>query len=124
MKFFAICLFFTTTLFAEHFTLQNATSFRDIAIQWASSARMVQENNDSIMQRDSIPKKSLFYPRQNKATISIPKNAAYFRVLIWEGLKKNLPDFLTNWVEIVPDKTYLLQKEHLTHFLLIQGMGC
>lgn len=76
------------------------------------------------MQRDPLPKKSLYYPRQSKATIAIPKDASYFRVLIWEGSKQNLPDFLTNWVEIVPDKTYLLQKEHLTHFLLIQGMGC
>ena len=123
MKFFALCLFFTTALFADQFTLQNETPFRQIAIQWASSAREVQESNDSIMQNDPLSKKGLYYPRQKTATISIPKKAAYFRVLIWES-KQNLPEFLTNWVEIVPDKTYLLKEDHLTPILLMNGMGC
>lgn len=123
MKFFTFCLFFTTTLFADHFTLENETPFRKIAIQWASSARMVQESNDAIMQRDPIATADLYYPRQSKATVSVPKNATYFRVLIWDS-EQNLPEFLTNWVELVSGKTYLLKKEHLTPVLLINGMGC
>lgn len=123
MKFFALCLFFTTTLAADHFTLDNETPYRKIAIQWATSARMVQESNDAIMQGNPIVTADLYYLRQSKETISIPKNATYFRVLIWNSAQ-NIPEFLTNWVELVPDKTYSLKKEHLTPLLLMNGMGC
>ena len=123
MKFFAACFLFTTTLFADSFTLDNATPFRKIAVQWASSARVAQESNDSLMQGDEITPSNLHYPRQAKATVAIPKSASYFRVLVWQT-KQNLPDLLTNWVELVPGKTYLLKEEHLTPLLLMNGMGC
>jgi hypothetical protein len=123
MKFFALLLFFTTTLFADRFILQNETSFTKIAVQWATSARMVQESNEALMQGDPLSKKDLYYPHEKKATITIPKNFAYFRVLIWQS-KEKLPDLLTNWVEIVPDKTYQLKEENLTPVLLMNGMGC
>lgn len=123
MKFFAVCLFFTATLFADSFTLENETPFYKIAVQWASSARMVQESNDSLIQGDRISPSDLYYPRQAKAIVTIPKNASYFRVLVWQT-KQKLPDLLTNWVEVVPGKTYLLEEDHLTPVLLLNGMGC
>jgi hypothetical protein len=122
MKFFAACLFFTTTLFADSFILENKTSYK-IAVEWASSARMVQESNDLLMQGESVALSKLYRPRQTKTTIAIPSNASYFRVLVWQ-VKKGAPDLLTNWVEIVPDKTYLLTEDHLTPVLLMNGMGC
>lgn len=123
MKFFALCLFLKAAIFADQFTLQNQTPFSQIALQWASSARVAQESNDSLMQGEPLTKKELYYPKEKNVKISIPKNAAYFRVLIWESTQ-TLPDFLTNWVELVPDKTYLLKEEHLTPVLLMNGMGC
>lgn len=123
MKFFALCFFFSATLFADHIILKNETSFSKIAVQWASSARMAQESNDTLMQRNPIPPASLSHLHQNKETVSIPKNTAYFRVLIWNSAQK-YPEFLTNWVELVPGKSYLLKEEHLTPLLLLNGMGC
>ena len=123
MKFFATLLFGTATLFADSFTLNNETPFRKIALQWTSSARGAQESNDALLQGDPLKSSELFVLRQAKTTLAIPKNAAYFRVLVWQTHQKQ-PDLLTNWVEIVPDKTYLLKEEHLTPILLMNGMGC
>ena len=124
MKLLILSLFFTTALFADRFTLENETPFRTIAIQWASSARMAQESNEALLQRNPLAVTDLYYPRQSKAAIPIPKNAAYFRVLVWDTAANALPEFLTNWIEFIPGKTYLLKKEHLTPLLLINGMGC
>jgi hypothetical protein len=123
MKYFAFCLFLSASLFADQFSIENETSYRKVAIQWASTARMVQENNDSLIQRDPIGKENLHYLTELKEIVFSPKNAAYFRVLVWDK-GDILPEFLTNWVEFVPGKTYLLRKEHLTPLLLINGMGC
>jgi hypothetical protein len=121
MKCFALLLFFTQTIFADRLTLENNTSYRNLAIQWASSARIAQENNESLMQGDALS--NLSHLRQIKETVAIPKNAMYFRILAWEK-KGAQPDMLTNWVELVPGKTYQLKEEHLTPCLLMNGMGC
>lgn len=121
MKFLALFLCFTASLLADSFTLENKTSFQKIAIQWASCARVAQESNDALLQGE-LPK-GLYYPKKVTAKVKIPSGASYFRLLVWESKEKN-PTFLTNWVVIVPDKTYLIDDEHLTPILLLNGMGC
>jgi hypothetical protein len=123
MKFLKLALFFSTTLFADQFTLDNQTSHPKIAIQWSPSAKGVQERNEAILQKDPISPKDLYFPTQSKANITIPKKAAYFRVLIWDAVQ-DLPEYLTNWIEFVPGKTYHLKQEHLIPVLLMPGMGC
>ena len=123
MKFLGLCLLFITSLFADSFTLDNKTSFQKISVEWASSARVAQESNDALMQGDAISPLKLYSPDSTKSKIAIPENAAYFRVLVWEN-QGSPPELLTNWVEIVPGKTYLLKDEHLTPVLLMNGMGC
>lgn len=123
MKYLGIFLFCIGALFADSFTLENKTPFNKIAIQWAPSARAAQEMNDALIQREPLSASELYRTKQSKTIVRIPKNAAYFRVLVWETSDK-LPDRLTNWIELVPGKTYLLKKEHLVPLLLINGMGC
>ena len=61
--------------------------------------------------------------KTGKISIALPKNAEYFRVLVWAQGEAD-PDFLTNWVDIVPNKTYTLEAGHLTPRLLMLGTGC
>ena len=118
----SLFLLFASALFSDSFTLENKTSFKKIAIQWASSARVAQESNESLMQEDPLPK-DLYYLHRSSSKVDIPSTASYFRLLVWEGKEKE-PHLLTNWVEIVPDKTYSIKEEHLTPILLMNGMGC
>lgn len=121
MKSLLVFLFFMVSLSAENFILENKTSYQKIAVQWAPSARAVQESNDALMQGEAPS--NLHYPREGVATITVPKAATYFRVLAWRA-KEKMPDHLTNWVELVPGKSYSLKDEHLTPVLLLNGMGC
>jgi len=123
MKFLAFCLLLTATLIADSFKLNNETSFPKISVEWASSAREAQEKNEALMQGEATNPLKLYSPNGAKSKIAIPKDAAYFRILVWKG-QGTLPELLTNWVEIIPDKTYLLKDEHLTPVLLMNGMGC
>lgn len=124
MKFFILVLCCCTgALFADSFILENEASFPKVAVQWASSARDVQDSNDLLIQEELIPPSNLCYLNQGKTAVAIPKNAIYFRIVAWQT-KQPLPDFLTNWVEITPSKTYLIKDEHLTPALLMNGVGC
>jgi hypothetical protein len=121
MKFFFFYLFLTTTLFSDQLILDNETSFQKVAVEWAPSARVVQESNESLMQGNNPS--NIYYLTSTKSKITIPTNMIYFRVLVWQT-KGKLPDLLTNWIEIVPEKAYLVQDEDLTPILLMNGMGC
>jgi hypothetical protein len=121
MKYFALCLFFATTLFADQMIFENKSSYSKLALEWASSARVAQESNEALMQGDKPTK--LYSIKKPYSKITIPPNASYFRVLAWET-SSNTPELLTNWVEIIPGKTYELKDEHLTSSLLLNGMGC
>lgn len=130
-----IVLFFflilvATTGFAESFILNNQISNpvknnkAKIIIQWATSTKDVEENNRKIMQGKKLNPDSLQVLTQTgKINLNIPKNVEYFRVLVWSKAKKE-PDFLTNWVDIIPNKTYTLNTDHLVPFVLMSGMGC
>jgi hypothetical protein len=55
--------------------------------------------------------------------LNIPKNAEYFRVLVWLKGERE-PSLLTNWVDIIPNKTYTLNEDYLIPRALMSGMGC
>jgi len=129
-SFFLILLFLATTCFAENLVLWNQTSYPNknqkskIAVQWASTAKEVSEsNNASIQGLDLNPDSMQVLPQGGKINLSIPDNAEYFRVIVWSKGGKD-PDYLTNWVDVVPNKTYELKADHLTPSVLMTGMGC
>lgn len=130
-----IALFFflmlvITTGFADSFVLNNQAANptknkkSKIAIQWANSVKDVEENNSRIKQGKKLNPNSLqVLTKMGKINLDIPKNAEYFRVLVWsKGVGE--PDFLTNWVDIIPSKVYTLDKDHLIPLILMSGMGC
>jgi|GEM_PF-759440 len=128
--FFLSLLIVATTGFAEDLTLWNQTSYptknskSKIAVQWANSAKEVAENNNaSIQGLDLNPDSLQTLPQGGKVNLSIPDNAEYFRVIVWSKGGKD-PDYLTNWVDVVPNKTYELKADHLTPSVLMTGMGC
>lgn len=130
MMFFCALLIIATTGFADNLVLENQTSYpiknqkSKIAIQWASSAKEVEEGNNAVLNGTKINPSTLQVLSQvGKVNLSIPKKAEYFRVLVW--LKgEGDPDFLTNWVDIVPNKTYTLKPDHLVPSVLMAGTGC
>lgn len=129
-----ITLFFLSLLaitgFAENLVLENETPYpiknqrSKIAVQWASSAKEVEEGNHALIHGLTLNRATLqVLTRPGKVHLSIPKKAEYFRVLAWSKGKGG-PDFLTNWVEIVPKKTYILKADHLVPVALMLGTGC
>ncbi len=127
---FFIAMLMGTTAFAESFILDNQSHYPNpkekstLAIQWASSAKDVEENNNKLRQDSKLDKHSLLALTQTgKLHLTIPKKIEYFRVLAWtHGSKK--PTLVTNWVSIIPDKTYALDDAHLIPVVLMAGMGC
>lgn len=125
-----IMLFFllATTGFAEHLVLENLTSYpakkSKIAIQWATSAREVDEGNKAILHGLELNSSTLHVLTQaGKVKVSIPKTAEYFRILAWSK-GDGEPDLHTNWVDVVPNKTYTLEADHLVPTVLMSGSGC
>lgn len=123
--FFLLCL---GTGFADSFILENITNHPTkssrMAIQWASSAREIEEGNQALRQGLKIASASLQAVSQIGAIrFTAPAKAEYFRVLVWSK-GKGEPDLHTNWVQIVPDKTYTLDADHLVPSVLMSGMGC
>lgn len=111
-----------TTGFAETFTLDNQTKYSPIHIQWASSAKEVDEDNQALMQGLKLNRDTMqVVPKSGKVTLTIPAKAAYFRILVWKG---EAPDLHTNWIEVEPNKTYTLRNDQLVPIALMSGMGC
>lgn len=127
-----IILFFSllsaTSAFADSFILNNQTSANSketkLAIQWAFSAKEVAENNNELMQGKKFDSQALqFLTSTGKLNLNIPEKAEFFRVLAWsKGMAE--PDLLTNWVDVVPNKTYTLTNDYLIPKVLMFGMGC
>lgn len=127
---FCFSILVATTGFADSFVLNNqAERFTDnkkskIAILWASSGKNVEESNKIILQGKKLNPKSLqVVTHLGKNHFDIPKNTEYFRVLVWSKGEIE-PSLLTNWVEIVPNKTYTLNEDYLIPRTLTSGMGC
>ncbi|MBX9924146.1 MAG: hypothetical protein K2Y01_08565 [Rhabdochlamydiaceae bacterium] len=126
--FFSILL--ATTGFAESFVLDNQTSYPDtnlkskIAVQWANSAKEVDENNKAMIHGEPLTPNSIQnISKSGKTTLTIPDKAEYFRILAWSKNTEE-PDLLTNWIDIVPNKTYTLETDHLVPAVLMSGTGC
>ena len=116
--------------FAASFVLDNQVAKHTnnrkskIAIQWATSGKQVEKNNTLLKLGKALDPHSLQALTQiGKLKLTIPQKAEYFRVLLWTNGTKS-PDFLTNWVDIEPNKTYTLDEGHLIPFVLMIGMGC
>jgi uncharacterized protein YdeI (BOF family) len=123
-------LVLATPSFAETLILKNQTLYpaknqkTKIAVQWASSAKEVDEGNQAMIHGAKMnPDTMQFLTQTGKIKLTIPEKAEYFRVLAWSNGKED-PDLLTNWIDAVPNKTYTLKKDHLTPSVLILGSGC
>lgn len=129
LLFFLSLLVVTTTGFAENLVLENQTSYSKnqkskIAIQWATTAKEVDDGNKAMINGSALnPDTIQILSQSKKIKLSIPKNAEYFRILAWSQGEGD-PDFLTNWVDVVPNKTYTLQEDHLVPSVLMLGTGC
>lgn len=121
-----LCL--ASTAFADQFVLDNQTTYpapnKKIAIEWASSAQEVDASNKALLYNGSVQSKFLvILNQQGKIDLTIPPKATYFRVIAWSTEKSN-PDHSTNWIEVVPGKTYTLHTDQLVPVVLMSGMGC
>ncbi|MBL7481382.1 hypothetical protein [Legionella bononiensis] len=69
------------------------------------------------------PDTLLVLTQMGKSNLAVPEHTEYFRVLVWSKGKGN-PDCLTNWVDLIPNKTYTLIKDLLVPVALMSGTGC
>lgn len=114
--------------FADTITLNNQTPYPSksskMAIQWASSAQEVNDGNTALMHGTALnPTTFQMITQPKKAVLTIPKNAEYFRILVWTKETEN-PDLHTNWLTVTPNKTYHLKTDKLIPTVLASGMGC
>lgn len=123
-------ILFASSGFSDSLVVENLTSYPDknqnskIAIQWATSAVELEEGNQALISGSKLDPNTIQVLRQSgKIKVTIPKRAAYFRIIAWSK-GDGEPDFHTNWVEIIPNKTYILETDHLVPSVLMQGMGC
>lgn len=119
-----LLLLVASSVFADTLVLDNRASYPKMAIQWALSAKEVDEGNKALIQGLKLnPSTMNVLTKPGKITLTIPKSAEYFRVLAWSK-SDGEPDFVTNWVDIVPNKTYALNSDHLVPTVLMLGSGC
>ncbi|MCL9682779.1 hypothetical protein [Legionella maioricensis] len=116
--------------FAENILINNETTFpikkqkSKLVIQWAASAKEIQEANKAIIYGLKLDPSSLqIISKAGENILNIPKNAAHFRLLAWSK-DAEMPDLLTSWVDVVPNKSYKLQKDQLVLAVLMSGAGC
>ena len=119
-------LAFTATGFADQLFFNNLTKYptknAKMAMQWANSAKQVDEENRTLIE-GSAPTNLLYLSKTGKTEVSIPQGAQHFRVLVWTKAQEQ-PDLHTNWVDVVPNKTYTLKQDQLVPIALIHGSGC
>ncbi len=131
-KFLLVIVAFLLTAegFCDNLILENFTNYPQknqnskIAIQWANSAKEVEEGNQALISGAKLNQSTMqFLTRLGKMEMTIPQKAEYFRVLVWSKEGEE-PDFHTNWVEIIPNKVYTLKPDSLIPSVLMSGMGC
>ena len=128
LLFLLALLFLSATGFAENVVLMNKSSYPSkgskMMVQWASTTKEVQEGNQAITNGSKLNASTMqMLTQAGKVNVNLPKNAEYFRVLVWSKAGDS-PDLLTNWVQIVPNKTYQLDSDHLVPAVLMAGTGC
>lgn len=124
-----LCLYFmASTVLADDIVLNNKTNYPEkdnpskIAVQWVNSSEATQKAT-RLMMKDLDQNSLMMLSKKGQIKLTLPKHAQYFRILVWSNGKQE-PDLLTNWVNIVPNKTYTLNQDHLTSALLMSGSGC
>lgn len=128
MKKVGLFLLFTTVLFAKSITLDNQTSYpteqSKMVVQWANSAREVDEYNKALMYGTKLnPDTVQPVTQTGKIKLTLPKKAQQFRVLVWsKGFEE--PEYSTNWIDIKEGKTYTLETDYLIPIVLMPGSGC
>ncbi|KTD57086.1 hypothetical protein Lsai_1690 [Legionella sainthelensi] len=117
-------------VFGGNIVLDNKTDYPEkgkfgkIAVQWAVSAKAIQKANKSILNRTTLDTNSLMMLTQKgMVQLTSPNHALYFRLVAWSKDNKE-PDFLTNWVDIVANKTYVVNQNQLVPRVLMAGAGC
>lgn len=128
MKILSFFVLLATAGFAENLILDNQSTYPNkqsrLEIQWASTAKEVEEGSRALVRGIKLSRAKLQSITQlGQIKLKIPNTAGYFRVLAWKK-GSNEPDLLTNWVEVVPDKTYILETDHLFPAVLMCGSGC
>lgn len=129
--FIFLCLsYMTSSIFANSIMLDNKTNypqknqFGKIAVQWVASVKEVQKANQSMLNDATLNANSLMIlAKKGKIKLISPNNARYFRVIAWSNDKEK-PDLLTNWVDIIPNKTYVVNQNQLVPRILMSGAGC
>ncbi len=128
MKKICFFLFLTASLFAEIIILDNQSAYptkqSKMAVQWANSAREVDENNKTLMYGGKLNPSTLQPITQTgEVKLATPLKAQQFRVLVWsKGTGE--PDYVTNWIDFVQGATYTLKTDHLIPAVLMPGSGC
>ncbi|KTD53564.1 hypothetical protein Lsan_3974 [Legionella santicrucis] len=122
--------FMASGVFGGNIVLENKTDYPEkdklgkIAVQWAVSAKAIQKANKDILNHATLNSNSLMMISQKgKIQLTTPNDARYFRLVVWSNDNPE-PDFLTNWVDIVPNKTYVVNQNQLVHRVLMAGAGC
>ncbi|CAM2892923.1 Uncharacterised protein [Legionella steigerwaltii] len=126
-----LCIYFTASAaLADQIVLDNKTNYPaknnpgKIAVQWVTSAEATQEANKTIINGSKLNLSSLMIlPQKGQIRLTPPNHAHYFRVVVWSSGNKE-PDLLTNWVDIVPNKTYIVNQDQLVSAILMSGAGC
>lgn len=126
-----LCLcFMASTALADGIVLDNETNYPEkgkpgkIAVQWAATVEITQKANKTIIYGSTLDLSALMMlPQKGQIKLTPPNHAKYFRVLVW-STDKHGPDLLTNWVDIVPNKTYTVNQDQLIPVVLMSGSGC
>lgn len=122
--------FMVSVVLANNIVLKNDTNYPEkgkpgtIGVQWATSTEDTQKANKGIT-NDSIIDLSLMKVLSQKGhtQLSPPEHSQYFRVVVW-STGKDKPDFVTNWVNIIANKTYIVKQDQLIPAVLMSGAGC
>lgn len=61
-------------------------------------------------------------PLKEQIQLTPPERARYFKVWVWSN-SGNRPGLLTNWVEVIPNKTYTVKQDQLMPAVLLSGSG-
>ncbi len=116
---------------AESIALDNQTSHplsseeSKIAIQWAKSAKEIDEENHALQYGLELNFKNIdFIKQKGEFNLNVPEKAEYFRIIAWSKKEEKEPDHVTNWIEITPQKKYTLKQDDLIPVVLMSGMGC
>ncbi|HAT8830689.1 TPA: hypothetical protein ACT9MM_000866 [Legionella pneumophila] len=126
-----LCLYFMTSItLAGKIVIYNKTNYpvkdnsRKIAVQWVATVEATQKANKIIINGSKLNLNSLkIITQKGKTQLTLPNDSHYFRVVVWSTGKQQ-PDLLTNWVDIVPNKTYIINQDQLVPAILMSGTGC